>query len=262
MKYIIKIIVSISLCILIYGLVNSMVVIKKDYNISSSTLNNNYKICFISDLHYGAKQPSFVIDNLIKSLNNENLDILILGGDIVEEETDIEELIEILAKLSSINTNYGIFYVYGNHDMKFEKIQKVSILDCLSTTDIKLLADNNICINELNIVGRRDAHKEYLTRKDISMLYDKSKYNIVIDHMPVDFKYNSYIGYDLQLSGHTHAGQIMIGNIITSNEHEYMYGKHNIGDSSIIVSSGCGVSKIPIRTMEHCEYVIINLRKE
>ena len=88
---------------------------------------------------------------------------------------------------------------------------------------------------------------------------DSESFIILLDHQPLDEKNNSENGADLQISGHTHGGQIFPYGLVKELQGEYTYGKYQIGNMIEIVSSGlCGWG-IPLRNEAPCEYVIINI---
>lgn len=76
----------------------------------------DYRIALITDTHYGTIQDTELLDKTVEELNQEKLDIVILGGDIVEEDTSKEEMQQAFQVLGGIETSKGIYYVYGNHD--------------------------------------------------------------------------------------------------------------------------------------------------
>lgn len=94
---------------------------------------------------------------------------------------------------------------------------------------------------------------------------DKNKYIIVVSHQPTDLEKNSKLGYNLQISGHTHNGQIFPFNLLIKffNLAELIYGQKEFENFNVIVTSGLSGWGYLIRTAGNSEYVIINiLRKE
>ena len=93
---------------------------------------------------------------------------------------------------------------------------------------------------------------------------DKNKFILLLDHQPSNLDENSFLGYDLQLSGHTHKGQIwpcgLISELFNFNELEYGYEK--IGNYEVIVSSGISGWNYPIRTGSKSEYLIVDIKNK
>lgn len=203
-------------------------------------------------------------------MNKENFDILLLGGDIVDEGTTLEGVQEVFKFLGDVNTKKGIYFVYGNHDMsRYRKIPNYTIKDLKNNIDenkIILLDDNSKEIDDgLIIIGRRDKSlKNRMDSKELIKVLDLNKYLILLDHQPLDLEVNSKLGYNLQLSGHTHNGQIFPFNLIIKyfNLAELIYGHRKLDSFDIVVSSGISGWGYPIRTSEQSEYVVINILKK
>ena len=139
--------------------------------------------------------------------------------------------------------------------------------EAIGKENIYILEDKGIDINEdINLVGRKD--RIFKNKKDSEELIkevDKNKYIIVVSHQPTDLEKNSKLGYNLQISGHTHNGQIFPFNLLIKffNLAELIYGQKEFENFNVIVTSGLSGWGYPIRTAGNSEYVIINiLRKE
>lgn len=267
-----------------YGLYNMKNIVKTEYTIYSDKLNNDYKAILLSDLHYGVS----LNDNELKKYCNEisklNPDFVFLGGDIVDERTSGEEMKSAFNILSSINSKYGIYYIYGNHDKNMYSNNKTFTPEELERT----IRDNNIIIleedkkyinDDVILIGRG-----YDVRKNLDEIIsgeDSSFYSILIDHVPLEYKPNREKGINLELSGHTHNGQIFpLGlmqkayNFIASDDKtdseinnihnlsDLVYGIYQKDDFTAIVSSGMAGWAIPIRTESRSEYVVINIKSK
>lgn len=261
--------IIITVFIFIYGYYNINNIKRTEYTIytEKNISKIGYKIGLISDVHYGNAIDKKTLQEQIKRLNQENFNILVLAGDIVDESTSLEEVKDIFKILGETNTKNGIYYVYGNHDTsKYRKKPNYTLKDLKSSVDsgnIILLRDNSVKVNkDLIITGRKD--KSEKSRKNSSELIeklDRENYLILIDHQPVELEKNSKLGYDLELSGHTHNGQIFPSNLIIRffNLAELIYGKKVLGEFNSIVSSGFSGWGYPLRTAGHSEYVVINI---
>lgn len=91
---------------------------------------------------------------------------------------------------------------------------------------------------------------------------DRSQFIIVADYQPVGAEENAAAGVDLELSGHTHAGQIFPIGYFTEVSGGMNYGEYQEGDCRVIVSSGIAGWGFPIRTQGKCEYVVVHLRRQ
>ena len=241
-----------------------------EYNITTDKIDNeSYSILFVSDVHYGSVQNTQLVKDSILKMNNLKPDIVVLGGDIVDERTTKEDMQEIFEELGKINSTYGTYYIFGNHDRQpyaidYENGNRTFTDSDLNQTieknKIKILNDNKITINnDIVLVGRSDAEwEDTIDRIDVNEILnesDLSKYIVVLDHQPVESKENAQEGADLQLSGHTHGGQVFPYGMIYDLSGRLNYGEYEIKDMKQIVSSGGW----PMRNEAKCEYVLINI---
>lgn len=253
-------------CLVIgYGLYNMKDIKRHVFNVRTS-LSRDYKIVLISDMHYGISLNKDELHQVINRLNQEKADLLLLGGDIFDENTTKKQAQDAIEELGLIQTTYGRYFVFGNHDKQLytkERAYQVNdLIQWMENKKIHVLEDQTVSINdEIDLIGRKD--KSDLTRKDIKQLsLNKDKYNIVLDHQPVEYALNKETGILLNLSGHTHGGQIFpIGfiNQFLPTTGQYIGYQHS--DSfDAIVTSGIAGWGYPIRTEAHSEYAIIKLK--
>ena len=199
-------------------------------------------------------------------------DIVILGGDITDDRTPNESMKELYKEFGTINSTYGTYYVYGNHDRQpyetdYENGNRTytdeELVQAIESNGLKILEDNKTTINDdIVLIGRADAGwDENFPRANITDLVDESdlsKYTVVIDHQPIDQNETSKYA-DLQVSGHTHGGQVFPYAIFSDLMGKCTYGEYDFGDMKQIVSSGLTGWGWPIRNEAKCEYVLINI---
>ena len=265
-----------------YGLYNMKNVVKKEYKVYSDKLNHDYKAILISDLHYGVSLNDTELKNYCNEISKLNPDFVFLGGDIVDERTTKEQMKSAFEILGSIDTKYGVYYIYGNHDKNMYSNKKTFTSEELERTihenNIIILEENKKYINDdVLLIGRgydvRNSLDDLLTEGD------ENFYSIVIDHVPLEYKSNREKGINLELSGHTHDGQIFpLGlmqkayNLIASDDEksdskinnihnlsDLVYGIYQKDNFTAIVTSGIGGWAIPVRTESRSEYVVIDL---
>ena len=122
-------------------------------------------------------------------------------------------------------------------------------------------------MDNINIIGRSDASfwqtNNRASMADLTALIPKDKkdnYTIVLDHQPLDLETNATLKIDLQLSGHTHGGQLFPMRFFqTLTSDILVYGQRNIGDFTAITTSGIAGWRYPIKTGAPSEYVVINV---
>ena len=180
-----------------------------EYNLTTDKIDNkSYSILFISDVHYGTVQNTQLLKDSILKMNNLKPDIVVLGGDIVDERTTKESMQEIFEELGKINSTYGTYYIFGNHDRQpytsdYENGNRTftdsDLNQSIEKNGIKILNDDKITINnDIVLVGRSDAEwEDSINRTDVNEILnesDLSKYIVVLDHQPVEYEENAQEG--------------------------------------------------------------------
>ena len=240
-----------------------------EYTVISDKLDSGYDVVFLSDIHYGTIQNPGALQRAVERINALQPDLIILGGDIVEEGTSKESMEEAFRVLGNLKSIYGTYYIYGNHDRQSylappsraytaEELERA-----IRSNGIEILCDRWISVGEdLVLAGREDAGAAYerLPAGEILWGADRDKFLLVADHQPVGLEENASQGVDLQLSGHTHAGQVFPAGYLIELYGGLNYGLYREGDCQIIVSSGAAGWGFPVRTQGRCEYVVLHLR--
>lgn len=245
----------VSFGIMIYGIYNVNHPIVKNYKIElNKTFKKDLSIGMISDLHLGTVHSSKILEEIVEHANSLEVDLFILGGDIFDENTDQNLKEQAYRTLSQIKTKYGIYYIEGNHDLLTEEVRKG-----FEQYDIHILADETIFIDDsFYLIGRKDKRREKLgtPRKSLQELLKETDFSyplILLDHQPEDQIEAAKLGVDLQLSGHTHAGQIFPTNYFLQ------YGYFKRENYQLIVSSGYGAWGFSFRTAGRSEMVNIHI---
>ncbi len=251
-----------------YGYINIRSVVSTNYELTSSK-DVSLNILFISDSHYGTVLNKNSLDKIIKEISSKEFDLVLLGGDIVDENTTKEQMMEIFAAIGKINTTYGSYFIYGNHDRQryttTKSYTEEELVENIQKNNIEILKDTKKDITEnITLVGREDRSLNRASIEELIKETDNQKYTIMVDHQPVDYEKSSQLGVDLLLSGHTHAGQIFPAGYFIKWFHmsDLYYGHTKIKNMDAIVSSGLAGWGYPIRTQQHSEYVTIKIAKK
>ena len=236
----------ISIVIVIIGNINVNNIVITKYNLSNKDISKDIRLAYVSDVHLSTLDKK-KLDNLVKIVNDNNYDIFVIDGDLVDEFSTDRKIKDVIEELGSIKTKYGNYYVEGNHDLLTNKIRSyLTVNNFIVLEDSKVLIDDNYYL-----VGRRDKKDKLRTNLN-SLTYNLDKPVILMDHQP-NMENNMDPRVIVQLSGHTHAGQIWpLGYFLK-------YGYYP--DKRLIVSSGVGVWHNKVRTSKHCEIVEINIKK-
>lgn len=235
--------------------------IKVDKEFKEDKLN----IVLISDIHLGDIIGTSRLKSMVNEINPLNPDIVLISGDLID--SSIQPFIEnnMASELGKIKSKYGTFFSLGNHDLFDNKMEELSSL--LEKEGITVLRDDYKLVNDsFYVVGRDDisiARFKYKRKdlKDIIKDIDSTKPIILIDHTPSSINDSIDSNIDLQVSGHTHKGQLFPFNFITKGIFENHYGYMKKDHFNMVVTSGYGTWGPPIRIGSRSEIVNITLQK-
>jgi len=217
----------------------------------------NLRVVFAADFHLRGHSELKALREFVEKSNALKPDLVLLPGDIIEGDRHNEEMPEIEEAFRQLKSTYGTFAVFGNHETYGQEIS----LEFYKKANITLLRDQIFIIKDaITLVGRDDLRLK--TRKDFSLLEKEIPTNlpiIMLDHRPNDFKKVSLDGIDIQVSGHTHHGQIFPFNFITKAMYDLSYGVKQIGRTHFFVTSGLRGWGPQVRTSGDAELVKIDI---
>lgn len=259
-----SVVVACAVATCLYGIFNARNIKVNEYSVTvnkSCGSDKHLKAVLVADLHMGYAIGVDHITNMVEKINEQDADIVIIAGDIFDNSYDgMDDPEGIKAQLKSIKSKYGVYAVYGNHDidekilMGFtfdwggKQLNSEKMTNFIKECDIKLINDESVLINdEFYLVGRRDTDKpgtEDGTRTEISELtkdLDKAKPIFALSHEPDELQKTADAGADIDFSGHTHDGQLFPGNLTIGLFWENPCGMIKKDNMYSIVTSGVGV---------------------
>ena len=218
---------------------------------------NPLKIVAMSDLHLGFSIGKKEFEQWIELINKENPDIVLLAGDIVDNYLKPLQEQDFASSFRKIKSKYGVYAAIGNHEYITGSISEV--LDFLHHSGVTVLRDSATLINDnFYVVGRDDRmNPDRKTLEELTNSLDHSKPIILLDHQPFNLEETEKNNIDLQISGHTHRGQIVPVSWITDRIFEKSHGYLKKGNSHIYVTSGMGIWGGKFRIGTQSEYVVI-----
>ncbi|MBR6102036.1 MAG: metallophosphoesterase [Ruminococcus sp.] len=260
--------VGITVCYLTVGWFFAHHVFRTEYTLKTAKElgADSLRIVAIADSHLGMTLDGDDFAEQCRRINEEKPDAVVVVGDFVDDESEREDMIKAAEALGSIETTYGVFWVYGNHDRGYYRhrnFEAAELTETLEKNGVKVLTDTAVPLGDnICLIGRLD--KSFGERKSASELMqgiDSSKYVIMLDHQPNDYDAEATAGADLVISGHTHGGHIFpagaIGLITKSNDR--IYGTETRGETTFLVTSGISGWGIPFKTFAISEYVVIDI---
>lgn len=220
-------------------------------------------LVMVSDIHMGTVIGPRRIGAMVDHINALKPDLILIAGDAVDEDLAPVIRHNLGANLENLKAPLGVYGITGNHEYIGGAEPAV---DYLRKHGINLLRDSAVLVNNsFYIAGREDRDRERFTGKkrkpvaDLLQDVDRSLPIILLDHQPFQLDLAEKAGADLQLSGHTHHGQLWPASWITKAIYELSYGYLKKGDTHFYVSSGYGSWGPPVRIGTRSEIVDVYL---
>ena len=248
-----------------YGMYNAKNTLITTYNVEINKDFNDKSLMVISDVHLGTIVSKTDLTKISNHASAINPDAIILLGDIFDENTTQDEVDYAMKVFYNLSSKYPIYFVEGNHEIGFQggsPLKEFDLINRLKDSGVNVLLDEAVMLDDIYLIGRKD----YVIKKreSLEVITDdinEDKPLVLLEHQPKNYKDNAKLGIDLQLSGHTHAGQIFPLNYFFEliNVNDMNYGIKKDGNFHAIVSSGMGGWGYSIRTASHSEIVVVNL---
>lgn len=215
-------------------------------------------IVAVSDVHLGDMIRKKRLAKYVELINAHNPDLILIAGDLFDRNLHTIERQQMDTELRKLNAKYGVYAILGNHEY-YGNLNKA--IEMIRKSDITFLRDTVVTIdNKIVLAGRDDRTNHH--RKPLNHLFENVRKDlpvILLDHQPYHLKDAVDNNIDLQISGHTHNGQIFPFNKIVARMYELGYGYKKTGDTHFYVSSGLGLWGAPIRLGTQSEIVKIKL---
>ena len=219
---------------------------------------DSLKVLAVSDIHLGLGTGKVTLKRYVELINKQNPDVVLIAGDLIDNsiipvvENHMEE------ELNAINASMGVYLVPGNH----EYISGIG--DCedfLAKTNIKLLKDSIVELPcGVQIVGRDDRfNRKRIPIGHIVEKVDATKPIIMVDHQPYEVAKKDSLGVDIQISGHTHHGQVWPLNLLVDRMYEQSHGYKKWSNSHVYVSSGLSLWGPPFRIGTRSDMAVITI---
>lgn len=265
-----------------YGMVHVGNIKTSTYDITinkSCAAGNTLKVVLVADMHMGYSIGEEQMGKMAEKINEQNPDIVCIAGDIFDNDYHALQNPDKLAEIyRSIKSKYGVFACYGNHDVDEnlvggftvpadDVLQNGNEMEAfLKKSNIKLLQDETQLVDQaFYMIGRRDDSKPGTkngSRKSIKELMegvDQTKPVLLVDHQPKELQEIADAGVDVDLSGHTHDGQMFPGNLLIGMIWENACGYLQKGDMHSIVTSGVGIWGPAMRVGTDSEIAVIHI---
>lgn len=228
---------------------------------------NGFRIVQFSDLHVGPTIRKNFVEMIVKQISELNADMIVFTGDLVDGNVD--NLKNDVKPLIELNAQFGKYFVTGNHEyysgvLPWVKKAKDLGFDVLNNEN-RIIEKNNQKINLAGVTdisggNFRPEHKSDPVKALTGTETDSVK--ILLAHQPRSIFEAANAGYDLQLSGHTHGGQMIPWQFLTRLAQPYMEGLYKHDNTWIYVNKGTGYWGPPLRIGAQSEITVLRLVKE
>lgn len=266
-----------------YGTYHAQQTTVKKYDVRIGAEANqemSLRIVLLADFHLSVNSNLEMTEKMVEMVNAEDADVILIAGDIFTSSYyALKDPDGYAAALRGMKSRYGVYAVYGNHDVEetlfggfpitpvSQAFRSPEMENFFEKCGFRVLYDEvtEIAEGSIQIVGRADGDKAgdgtavRMSAEEVLSGTDPAKPVIVLEHEPREFAELKAAGADLALCGHTHAGQVFPGNLIVPFFNENGYGYKVIDGLATVVTSGIGYYGPPMRVGTNSEITVINV---
>ena len=248
------IIIGIAALLSVYGIVNALFITVRSVDIPMPGLAQPLRIVQLSDIHVGTIHNSGFLGRIVHQTNVLAPDLVLITGDLFDgigpvDRHTIEPLTKLMAKT---------YFVIGNHE-RYDDMEKIERI--LSATGVEILRNRVVEFQGVQIAGvdapLRDGEKGNPVVSSLQI--DRSRPSILMYHTPVGIDDAAGAGIKLQLSGHTHNGQLFPFTLFAKMLYPQVKGLYTINGMRLYVSPGTGTWGPPMRIGSSNEITLITL---
>ena len=267
-------------CVL--GILHSsdLTVRKYDIQVAKDSGNrDSLRVVLLADLHMGYSVGEKRIENMVKLVNEQDADIILIAGDIFDNTVDgIDNPEAVKASLRSLKSRLGVYACWGNHDVderlfsgfstkrleltyRSEEMERF-VSDCgivMLSDEAKLIDDSFYVIGRRDYENAGDGTKDRASLESLMDGLDTSRMVISLEHEPRFLQENADAGVDVMLCGHTHDGQFFPLNIAIRSVWENPAGLLKKDDMYSIVTSGVGVYGPDMRIGTDADITVVDI---
>lgn len=229
----------------------------------------NFKILQFSDIHAGFHYDLSQVERLVHRINEEKPDLIVFTGDLIDQPMTFSGGHKLSSLLKTLQAPYGKFWVFGNHDHGGYGTE--TVMEIMEGANFTLLKNESYFVEKndekILLLGIDDAllGKPKL-KQAIPKNYKGQYLSILLAHEPDYADFSKKFPIDIQLSGHSHGGQVrlpFIGHLYTPiYAKKYVQGKYILRDGSffLYVNRGLGTTRLPFRIFCKPEISIYKLQ--
>lgn len=259
---------GITFCYLACGWYLAHHVWRTAYALDTEKQVGNLRIVLFADSHVGSTFDGEGFGELVERMQEEQPDIVVVVGDYVDDDTTKEDMVAACEALGTLETTYGVYYAFGNHDKgyfgpAYRGYSGADLVAELERNGVTVLQDETVLLGgQFYLIGRQDRSQPgRASMEELTAGLDRDRYSIVLDHQPYEYDAQAASGVDLVLSGHTHGGQLFpfhrFGEWLGMDAK--IYGLERRENTDFIVTSGISDWTIQFKTGCRSEYVVVDV---
>ena len=222
------------------------------------------RIALVTDLHADPIREASFTRRVVDLVNAQHPDVVVLGGDLVDGR--VAQVGDVLAPLADLRAPLGVFAVSGNHE--FISQEADAWLRRWETLGIRVLRNEHVGLERggstLTLAGVHDLTGRGTDASDAARALDgvdPMAFTVLVAHQPKTAENVQGRGVDLQLSGHTHGGQVWPFRYLVPLQQPVLDGLATVGDVPVLTSRGAGAWGPPVRVLAPPEVPIVTLRR-
>ncbi|MGD6743737.1 metallophosphoesterase [Streptomyces sp. BH106] len=219
---------------------------------------HGFRIAVVSDVHLGPVLGRGFAERVVDKINATQPDLIAVVGDLVDGS--VEHLAPAVAPLARLSARHGTYFVTGNHEY-FSGAEPW--VDHVRELGLRPLENARVDIGAFDLAGVNDiAGENYGEGPDYAKALgdrDTSRASVLLAHQPVMIHEAVKHSVDLQLSGHTHGGQLWPGNFVAAASNPTLAGLDRYGDTQLYVSRGAGAWGPPVRVGAPSDITVVQL---
>jgi uncharacterized protein len=217
------------------------------------------RLAVVSDIHLGPLAGSHHVDRIVRLINSVNADIVCVVGDLVDGT--VGELGRFAAPLAGIESRAGAYFVTGNHEYYSGFAPWI---DEVTRLGVRPLRNERVSLGGLDLAGVNDlGGVDFQDGPDFGRALgdrDPARPVVLMAHQPVVAKDAARFGVDLQVSGHTHGGQMAPFNLLVKLQQPVVSGLGEVDGVPVYVTNGAGFWGPPVRVGAPPQVSVIDLR--
>ncbi|ONM48981.1 hypothetical protein B0T44_03815 [Nocardia donostiensis] len=217
-----------------------------------------FRITLLSDLHLGPALGRGFAERVVQTVNGTRPDLIAVAGDLADGR--VADMRSEVAPLAGLRARLGAYYVPGNHEYYSDADEWIAHAAELG---MRVLLNSRVALPDFDLAGVDDIEGEALGRgPDVAAALDGRDTNracVLLAHQPVLVHDAVDHGVDLQLSGHTHGGQLWPGNLLAALANPTLAGLEHYGDTQLYVTRGAGAWGPPVRVAAPSDVTVLEL---